>query len=214
MLVLASPTVIVADDLSYAVDFYLRQVNAAFNGVASAGCLDSLRSMLRVHLPHIALLDVRMQNEHNILDLIPELQLISPATRMIIMTSFPELAPAGRAFALGVRGYLEKDFSVDELHASIREVHDGGGYLMRSRMLREQTRILTLSKPLSVKQLQVFNSLRQGMTHARIAGEVGMSVSTLENHVTEIRLKFGISREPSHTRWQHIVCPTIDWFEV
>lgn len=172
--------------------------------------LDDLEDALAVQVPDVVLLDVRFQNDVSSLDILPRLAASHPGIRWILHTGCPERAPVGRAFALGVRGYLVKPFEPGEAAAAIGSVLQGGGYLSRSRLLRDQVRVLALSEPLTAAQQKVFAGLRQGFGYSGIALRLGTSEGTVGKHVHQIRLRLGIAGEGSYVRWQHILCPSLD----
>ncbi|MES2305603.1 MAG: response regulator transcription factor [Gemmatimonadota bacterium] len=213
MTVAARPTVVVADDYPLVSKTLLRMVAQRFNGVEAVQCLETLATALEEHQPDIALVDVRMQEETSTLDVLPQLMEISSATRFILITGFPDWAPAGRLFALGARGLLAKPFVPKELWRAIDVVHSGGSYLSESPLMRDGTRVLRPLKQLSETQAKVFALLRQGLSYAQIEERIGPKESTIGKHVRFVREKLGIATEPGYVRWEHIVCPCMDRLE-
>lgn len=206
----ARPVVVVADCYLTDANEILQLVSHSCHGAEAVQCIGTLSSALRTHQPDIAVVGVRFQEERNILDVLPALRVISPRTRFILATAYPGWAPAGRAFALGARGYIAKPVEQAQLIKAIEVAHAGGVYFMDHHVVRATTRILGLTRPLSEQQHKVFSGLRQKLTYREIGEQLGISESTVGKHVHVIREKLGIAEEGAYVRWEHIVCPSLD----
>lgn len=204
------PVVVVADCYPLHAKALLQLVSRSFHAVEAAQCVDTLSIALRNHQPDVAVVGVCFQEELNILDVLPDLQAISPRTRFVLTTGRPDWAPAGRAFALGARGIVERTIQSDELTRVIEVVHAGGAYFMDHPVIRTAARVLPLAQPLSETQAKVFNGLRRELTYREIGAQLDITESTVGKHVHVIREKLGIVTEGAYVRWEHIVCPTID----
>jgi two-component system, response regulator RegA len=77
---------------------------------------DALRLAL-MHSPNMILLDLRLANESG-LDLIHKLKVMSPNSRIIILTGYGSIATAVRAVQLGAHQYLTKPADADQVMES------------------------------------------------------------------------------------------------
>jgi two-component system response regulator RegA len=82
--------------------------------------MESLRLAL-MHCPNMILLDLRLANESG-LDLIHKLKVMSPNSRIIMLTGYGSIATAVQAVQLGAHQYLTKPVDADQVmdsyHAS------------------------------------------------------------------------------------------------
>ncbi|MEP6591020.1 MAG: response regulator transcription factor [Gemmatimonadota bacterium] len=201
---------LVADDEPLVARVTSRVIGTFCTTLPPVFSLDDLEEALATQVPDVVILDVRFQNDVSSLDHLPRLATSCPGVRWILHTGRPERAPVGRAFSLGVRGYLVKPSDPGEAAIAIGLALRGCGYLSTSRLVRDTTRVLALSEPLTPAQLNVFAGLRQGFAYSKIALRLGISESTVGKHVHLIRLRLGIATEGSYVRWQQIVCPGLD----
>ncbi len=71
--------------------------------------------------PDVVLLDLSMPRETG-LDALPKIKLISPSSRVIVLSGFSARAMADDVIARGADRYLEKGLRPGEIAAAIREV--------------------------------------------------------------------------------------------
>ena len=99
------------------------------------------------------------------------------------------------ALAAGARGYVLKGASADEIAAALRTVAAGGavfGAGVASRLLAQPpgrpSGPTTPSRPddLTTREREVVDLLAEGASNQQIARSLGISLKTVQNHVSRI----------------------------
>jgi DNA-binding NarL/FixJ family response regulator len=99
------------------------------------------------------------------------------------------------AMQVGARGYLLKGSGQEEVLAAIRTVAAGGAVLGPGL-----ARNVLASGPtggrgaeLTERESQVLTLVAQGLSNAQIARELGLSLKTVQNHVSHVLTKLQVS---------------------
>ena len=117
-------------------------VAIASNGVQAV-------QMSKEQKPDIVVLDINMP-ELNGLEAFKQIKLIQPDTGCIIISAQKDSAILQEAMSIGVRDYLFKPFTVDQLEEAVEEV---GVRLLKSRQEIAQKQLLRQKNEAYVKQL-------------------------------------------------------------
>ena len=154
--------------------------------------------------PHIAILDVRMNNGDG-LDAIEKIKAKSPATKVIMLSSFDNPTYKARAAALGASAYALKDSSREEILAVIRKVAAGDEPLKAEtqRLAARQTKPIAVNDDVSLTQResQVLRNLAQGLSNREIGLALKISVDTVKEHVQNILRKAHASDRTQVAVW-------------
>ncbi|MDR0750673.1 MAG: response regulator transcription factor [Tannerellaceae bacterium] len=122
--------VAIVDDHKVIADGLERLINesglACVTGKAHsiAGC----RELLKDRQPEVLLLDISMQDGSGI-DLCPEIKAKYPQVKVLMLTSYGELATITRALEAGANGYVLKNSEPEELLEGICTVASGERFL-------------------------------------------------------------------------------------
>ncbi len=154
--------------------------------------------------PDVALMDLvmpRLGGE----EAIRRIAEVSPATRVLVLTSFAEddkLFPAVRA---GAAGYLLKDVQPRQLVGAIRAADAGETILhptVAARLVEEVAgRPQAPRTPLTERELEVLALIARGMANKLIALELGVAEHTVKTHVSNILGKLGVSDRTQAALW-------------
>lgn len=148
-------------------------------------------------LPDVVLMDLVMPGLDGI-DATRRIRDGSPATRVVVLTSFSDddrIIPAVRA---GAAGYLLKDAEPRELADGIRRVHRGEGLLdprVAGRVMRELNDHERRAEGgvLTERELEVLRLIARGLPNKSIAAELVVSEKTVKTHVSNILAKLQLA---------------------
>lgn len=160
--------------------------------------------MVREHKPDVAVLDLSMPLLNG-LDAAREILKMSPRTKPMLLTMHTEDHYVLEALRAGVRGYVMKNHSREDLVRAIVQVARGEVYL--SPGISEVVVQAYLNKtdyssdPLSGRERQVLQLVAEGNTTKKVASLLGLSVKTAESHRTRIMEKLGIHETAGLVRY-------------
>jgi two-component system response regulator NreC len=195
--------IVIADDHAV-VRRGLRQLldlEAGFEVVAEAGDIETARRAVRGHRPTVLVLDLNMPGGSS-LDAIPEIRSESPDTEIVVLTMQNEPAYARQALSAGVLGYVLKEAAEAELVDAVRAAAAGESYL--NPRLGAKVAAEPESKTpdgLSPREVEVLRMIALGHTNTQIAGELYLSVRTVETHRAHIQQKLGLSDRSQLVRY-------------
>ena len=129
-----------------------------------------------------------------------EILLERDAERRILILSMHD-APEYVATAMrhGARGYLLKDVPTDEIYTAIKTVMEGETYLCggaSGALSPDQTEDL-----LTAREQTILLELAQGKSNKQVAGDLDISIHTVETHRKNITRKLGINSTAGLTRY-------------
>ncbi len=125
-----------------------------------------------------------------------------PATEIVLLTMERDLTLARRAIEAGARGYLFKDAAHLELIEAVRHAAEGREYLspaIGAGLRNGEGR--GAAAALSPRETEVLRLMALGHTNREIAGQLSLSVRTVETHRSHIQQKLGLSSRPDLTRY-------------
>ncbi len=134
-----------------------------------------------------------------------------PTAKVIVLSSYGDDEHVQMAIASGAAAYLLKQTAATDLVKAIREVKKGNAFFSPAiaTQLREQTcRSLdpgeTAKSPdiqLTSRELEVLQLIAEGFANKQIAGELGLSVKTVEKHRQQVMNKLNIHDVAGLTRY-------------
>jgi len=150
--------------------------------------------------PDLILVDISLDDGNGI-ELIKRLNAHDPDLKMLVCSMHDEFLFAERAVTAGARGYVNKYQAAEQVLDAIRQVLAGRIYLSE-RMVERVASSFANGKhgystsgidSLSDRELEVFGLIGQGLTTAKIAERVHLSVKTIETHREKIKRKLGLA---------------------
>jgi two-component system NarL family response regulator len=165
-----------------------------------AEAVDGQDAVTRVeeHAPDVVLMDVRMPRMGGI-EATRIIRQLFPTTRIIVLTVSDEEDDLYGAVKAGANGYLLKEVSIEEVADAVRAVFAGQSLIspaLASKLLAEfsgQPKAVDdplLSAPrLTEREVEVLKLVALGHQNDKIAEQLGVSESTVRNHVANILTK-------------------------
>jgi two-component system response regulator NreC len=196
-------TLVLADDHAVvrAALKALLEDQPGFAVVGEAADIASARATVAAEEPAVLVLDVNMPDGLGV-DAVAGLREEAPATEIVLLTMERDLTLARRAIDAGARGYLFKDAAHLELIEAVRHAAEGRQYLssvvgagLKSGEGRGAAAVL------SRRETEVLRLMALGHTNREIAGQLSLSVRTVETHRSHIQQKLGLSSRPDLTRY-------------
>lgn len=153
-------------------------------GVAGDGATGLL--LIGRVLPDVLLLDIHLPDMTGV-EVARQVIRTYPEVGIVALTGYDEARHARTVVQLGVRGYLRKTASSDELAAAVRAVSAGRTYLTGpARPVTGDDAITITDREGDVLQL-----LAAGRRNAEIAESLTVSMNTVEFHVRNLLAKLG-----------------------
>jgi DNA-binding NarL/FixJ family response regulator len=141
----------------------------------------------------IFLLDIQLEKGWG-LDIIPWLrcQNSEKTPAIVIYSNYTDYAHVNAALSLGIQGYVSKSRNEEELEAVLETVLQGGHYIDKT-VERELAAISDAVSLLTKREGEIFTLVKSGLHNKQIAGQLGISRRTVENILSSIYDKIGIS---------------------
>lgn len=143
--------------------------------------------------PEVILLDIELPGTNGI-DAIPKLKKLAPQAYILILTVYESEKQIFNALSNGASGYLTKNTPSARIIESIKEVKDGGGpmsiniakLVIRSFQKNQES-------PLSKRETQILEMIRDGKNRTQIARELFIDPETVRSHVKNIYVKLDVN---------------------
>lgn len=173
---------------------------ADFAVVGEAADIASARAAVLEHRPRVLVLDVNMPDGLGV-DAVAGLREESPGTEIVLLTMERDMTLARSAIDSGARGYLFKDAAHLELIEAVRHAAEGREYLPAAVATGLKDQGKADHAVLTPRETEVLRLMALGHTNREIAGQLSLSVRTVETHRSHIQQKLGLSSRPDLTRY-------------
>lgn len=180
----------------------LQQEGFVIAGEAANG-LDAVRLTQAVH-PDVVILDSSMPGLNGI-EAGRVIHKLVPHVQTILLTMQEEHINAMEALRAGMRGYIYKSQTTEDLVNTIREVARGALYFCTGVNTNEVEDYANGeerdSDPLTERERQILVMIASGSTNRDIAQSLGLSPKTVESHRNRIMQKLHIHRAAELIRY-------------
>lgn len=164
-----------------------------YSVILEADSGDKAFEIIKKEHPDIALLDIQMPGLTG-LQIATAVEPMNLSTKIILLTMFDDKAIFLKALDAGVRGYLLKDSSENEIVSAVNKVAEDGYYLspqlsaslLRPAKIKGEKNVF---EALSDAELKVVTLLAELKSNDEIATELFISKRTVENHKVNIARK-------------------------
>jgi len=113
----------------------------------------------------------------------------APDCSVLVLTMQGDEASVVAALRVGASGYVLKDAGQEQVLAAIRTVAAGGSVVGSGVAGRRLLDSASPGVPLTPRESEVLALLARGASNAEIAHELGLSVKTVQNHVSNVLAK-------------------------
>jgi DNA-binding NarL/FixJ family response regulator len=169
---------------------------------------EELLYILRSHKPNILLLDVNMPKLDG-LDVMEKIATHYKDLKVIIISTYNDYNLITKLKRLGIKGYLLKTASSEELLEAIEKVYQEGEYwhkdiekVIEAKAEQEDKYDNFLQKfRLTTRELEVLKYVAQGKTTEEIADVMCLSTFTIETYRKTLLKKLGLKNIAGLTRF-------------
>jgi DNA-binding NarL/FixJ family response regulator len=160
--------------------------------VGTAGTAEEAIAAVNETWPDVVLMDINLPGASGV-EATRWVMQIAPATAVLVISMVDDDDSVFAALAAGARGYVLKGASATEITAALSTVAAGGavfGAGVASRMLARTPAPPSGSLPgqgdLTAREREVLDLLAEGASNRQIARALGVSLKTVQNHVSRI----------------------------
>ncbi|MCA1570384.1 MAG: response regulator transcription factor [Chloroflexi bacterium] len=184
------------------------ELTDALTLVGQAGTVEEAISMIRDSRPDVVLLDVHMPDGggHAVIEAVhAEL----PEVRFLALSVSDAAEDVIDVIRAGARGYVTKSIAPLELVAAVRRINDGDA-VFSSRLAGFVLDAFSGEAPqaadpdldlLSAREGEVLRYIARGYAYKEVAHRLGISIKTVETHVSAVLRKLQLSSRYELTRW-------------
>jgi len=191
----------------------LRVLLEAERDIAVVGEADTGRQAVRLtkkHLPNVVVMDIAMPGLNG-LEATRQILKDVPTAKVLVLSSYSDEEYVQQLSEDGVAGYLLKHTAAADLIKAVREASKGNAFFSpavskrlldhyrqafrKGRPIRKQTALLTS------REAEVLQLVAEGRVNKQIAGELCISVKTVEKHRQQVMNKLNIHDVAGLTRY-------------
>lgn len=150
--------------------------------------------------PDVLLLDISMPKISG-LDIIGQVHRCSPNTKVLIVTLHKANAYIMKALKAGVRGYLSKENTAEDLLPALRKVVDGKIYLSSAvsqflveKVSEKTSQEATKKDLITPREEEILRLVVEGKTAKEIGKTLYISPRTVENYKNTLLKKLGLHK--------------------
>jgi two-component system, NarL family, response regulator DevR len=172
-----------------------------FEVVAQAGTMAEAIAAAERFEPDLVIMDVRLPDGSGI-EACREIRAARPATRVVMLTSYPDEEAVLSAIIAGASGYLLKQIRGRDLVTALEAVGRGESLLDPAVTEKVLQRVRTAASggaadelsELTAQERKILLLVAEGKTNKEIAADIFLSDKTVKNYVSSILSKLNLQR--------------------
>jgi len=197
-------SVLIADDHKLIRDTWSFILNndSRFQVIAECGDSEQAVEAARLKRPNIVLMDINMLPISGF-EATEKIRKVSPASKIIGVSMHSQPAYAKKMLQIGAKGYVTKNSSKEEMMKAILEVHLGNKYVCEeiknniSELVLEENKDVPNVNALTEREIQIINLIKDGQSSKEIAGNLNISLKTVEVHRHNVLKKLKLKNSAS-----------------
>jgi DNA-binding NarL/FixJ family response regulator len=208
------PTVVLVDDHALFRAGVRTELEGLVDVIGEAGDVDGAVREIVAHAPDVVLLDVHLPGGGGV-EILRRLAIEAPAAKCLALSVSDDPEDVIAVIRAGARGYVTKTISPAELAEAIRRVQDGdavfsprlAGFVLDAFAGGSRAGDAASARPdpefdqLTAREREVLRHIARGYLYKEIAQRLGISVKTVEAHVSAVLRKLQLSTRHELSRW-------------
>lgn len=171
--------------------------------VGEVGDGPSLLPAIEQWQPDLLLIDVTMPDFDPITQ-VKEIRLRYPTLLILVVSAYDDNVYVQGLLRVGVNGYHLKDQPLGDLRLAVERVLAGKRWISSSlvdKLVQPETAVST---NLSSRQLDILHLLCKGLDNRAIAARLGLSIKTIETHLTRLYRQLDVSSRLEAANFAHM----------
>jgi len=205
-------TVLLAEDHSIVREGLrsLLELSEGFEVVGEAANGRDAVDMACERRPDVVVMDIAMPGLNGF-EATRQILSSDPGIRVLVLSAHSDGEYVKRMVKIGASGFLVKQNSGEVLVQAIRKIASGRSYYSptvagRLRKAKEKDRLAgipkgTAQRPLTKREAEVLQFVAEGLANKQMAGELGISIKTVEKHRQQLMNKLDIHDTAGLTRY-------------
>ncbi|MFZ5827498.1 MAG: response regulator [Bacillota bacterium] len=175
----------------------LLEAAGPYDVVGEAASAAEAQERARELRPDLIVMDVRLPDRSGI-EACREIRAELPATRVIMLTSYPSEQATVAALMAGASGYLLKEVTTEAILRAL-EIVAQGGMLMSPEIVSQALSARTSKDRVNLNDLtdqerRILELIAEGKTNREIGEALFLSENTVRNYVSRLLDRLGLSR--------------------
>jgi DNA-binding NarL/FixJ family response regulator len=203
-----NPRVVIVDDHELFRAGVRSELDGLVDVVGEAATVDDAVERIREQRPDVVLLDVHMPGGGGP-EVLRRVAPAAPSTRFLALSVSDDPEDVIAVIRAGARGYVTKTVSGAELADAVRRVHGGdavfsprlAGFVLDAFAGSLPERIDPELDLLTAREREVLRYIARGYLYKEAALRLGISVKTVEAHVSAVLRKLQLSNRHELSRW-------------
>jgi DNA-binding NarL/FixJ family response regulator len=207
------PTIVLVDDHGMFRAGVRAELEGLVEVLGEAGDVDGAVREIVAREPDVVLLDVHLPGGGGV-EILRRLALEAPGAKCLALSVSDDPEDVIAVIRAGARGYVTKTISRDELADAIRRVQDGdavfsprlAGFVLDAFASGGSSAAPAPGADpeldqLTAREREVLRHIARGYLYKEIAQRLGISVKTVEAHVSAVLRKLQLSSRHELSRW-------------
>ena len=174
--------------------------NSTIEMVGEASNKEELFGYLKTQYIDIIVMDIRLGERVNGIDLAKEVKEAYPTIKVVMLTANTDENCIISSIRAGAKGFLSKDCNKQEFLEAIDAIkrnqmyfgHNISDQVMNSYIRNVKSHVADYDKPLSDREIQIIKLLCEGLSAKKVGDELCISSRTVETHKNNILSKLGL----------------------